>query len=159
MFFIRTVPGSSISPDSMTSTSGRFATSSAERSSGRATSVITQPGFTAMMSRTRLPAPEVAVTMRSMSARCSSGVAATLMAARGCSRSRSFLSASSFAVSGETSHSSSADRASSREQTEPIAPVAPTTITFALIRPSSSTSEMPSWSIASCAAHSAPEAL
>src|SRR5450759_1123561 len=76
MFFIFTSPGSWISPDSTTSTSGRLATSSADRSSGRATSVITQPGLTAMMSRTRFPAPEVAVTMRSMSPRCSLGVAA-----------------------------------------------------------------------------------
>lgn len=69
MFFMRTSPGSSISPDSMTSTSGRRATSSGERSSGRATSVMTHPGFTSVMSSTRLPAPEVAVTIRSMSAR------------------------------------------------------------------------------------------
>ena len=74
MFFIRTSPGSSISPDSTTSTSGRLATSSADRSSGRATSVMTHPGLTAMMSSTRLPAPEVAVTITSISARCSFGL-------------------------------------------------------------------------------------
>ena len=65
--FIFTSPGREISPDSMTSTSGRFATSSGDRSSGRATSVITQPGLTCMISRIFLPAPEVAVTIMSMS--------------------------------------------------------------------------------------------
>jgi hypothetical protein len=64
----RTFDGSSISPDSTTSTSGRLATSSGGRSSGRATSVITQPGLTRVMSRIFLPAPEVDVTIMSMSA-------------------------------------------------------------------------------------------
>ena len=63
-----TLVGSSISPDSMTSTSGRLATSEAGRSSGRATSVITQPGLTRMMSKISLPAPEVEVTIMSISA-------------------------------------------------------------------------------------------
>ena len=63
-----TLVGSSISPDSMTSTSGRLATSSGGRSSGRATSVMTQPGLTLVMSRIFLPAPEVLVTIMSMSA-------------------------------------------------------------------------------------------
>ena len=67
-----TLVGSSISPDSITSTSGRLATSLAGRSSGRATSVITQPGLTLVMSRIDLPAPEVLVTIMSMSASNSS---------------------------------------------------------------------------------------
>ena len=62
-----TCVGSSISPDSITSTSGRLATSEGGRSSGRATSVMTQPGLTFMMSRIFLPAPEVLVTIMSIS--------------------------------------------------------------------------------------------
>ena len=68
LFMPCTGVGSSISPDSITSTSGRLATSEAGRSSGRATSVMTQPGLTFMMSRISLPAPEVEVTIMSMSA-------------------------------------------------------------------------------------------
>ena len=56
---------------------GALATSSAERSSGRATSVITAPGLTCMMSEHPLARPGVAVTMASMSGSASSGVAAT----------------------------------------------------------------------------------
>ena len=151
-------PGSLISPDSTTSTSGRLATSSADRSSGRATSVMTAPGLTCMMSRTRLPAPEVAVTMASISGSASSGVAATKIFARGLPISMSALRASSFAASGLTIHSSSLAMASRRAHTLPMAPVAPTTIVLPRRRPLSSTWARSSLASASCSAHSAPEA-
>ena len=112
----------------------------AERSNGRATSVMTAPGFTFMMSSTFLPAPEVAVTMTSMSAMCSSASAPRGPSPAGLSRSISSLSASSFAGSMETSQSSSAAIASSRAHTEPMAPVAPTTIALPLMCPFASTS-------------------
>jgi hypothetical protein len=102
MFFIDTSPGSSISPDSITSTSGRLATSSGGRSSGRATSVMTQPGLTFMMSRIFLPAPEVAVTIMSMSAMSLSARADRNIFACGVSFRIDSFSASSLAVSGET---------------------------------------------------------
>ncbi len=102
MFFIVTSPGSWISPDSMTSTSGRLATSSGGRSSGRATSVMTQPGLTFMMSSTFLPAPEVAVTIMSISATSLSARAARCTLASGVSFRIESFSASSLAVSGDT---------------------------------------------------------
>ncbi len=144
----------------MTSTSGRLRTSSGGRSSGRATSVITQPGLTCMMSSTFLPAPEVAVTIMSISPRWRSGRAARCTCASGVSRRIDAFSASSLAGSRATSVTSSAARTSSRAQTAPIAPVAPTTIALNLTRPLPlGLSTRPRRSSASCAAHSAAEAL
>ena len=71
----------------------------------------------------------------------------------------SAFSANSFAGSMETMYSSSLARASRRAHTEPIAPVAPTTIDLPRNRPSSSTSMRPIRFTASWAAQSAPEAL
>ena len=88
-----------------------------------------------MMSKTRLPAPDVAVTMTSMSDSALFGVAATLIRARCSPASISSLSASSFPDSGETSQSSSLAMASSRAHTDPMAPVAPTTIALPFSRP------------------------
>ena len=102
MFFIDTLPGSRISPDSITSTSGRLATSAGGRSSGRATSVITQPGLTFMMSRIFLPAPDVAVTIMSMSAMSLSAREDRNSFASGVSLRIDSLTDSSFAVSGDT---------------------------------------------------------
>ena len=76
-----------------------------------------------------------------------------------CCRIDSF-SASSLAVSGETSVTSSAARTSSREQAAPIAPVAPTTMALNFTRSlpfGGGSSRMRS--SASCAAQSAPDAL
>ena len=102
MFFIATLPGSRISPDSITSTSGRLATSSGGRSSGRATSVITHPGLTFMMSRIFLPAPDVAVTIMSMSAMSLSAREDRKSFASGVSFRIEPFSDSSLAVSGDT---------------------------------------------------------
>ena len=80
--------------------------------------------------------------------------------ARGFSRSMSSLRASSFADSGDTSHSSSLASASRRAHTEPIAPVAPTTIALPCITPSVvDLDQARADRIASCAAHSAADAL
>jgi len=68
-----------------------------------------------------------------MSAMCSSASAPTWIFARGFSRSMSAFSANSLAGSMETSHSSSVAIANSRAHTEPMAPVAPTTIALPLI--------------------------
>jgi hypothetical protein len=64
--------------------------------------VITQPGLTFMMSSTFLPAPEVAVTIMSMSAMSLSAWADRKSLAPGDSLRMDSLSASSLAVSGET---------------------------------------------------------
>ena len=70
------------------------------------------------------------------------------------------FSASSLAVSGETRWTSSATIASIRAQTEPIEPVAPTTMALNLaLPPFFGRGTSPSRSKASWAAHSAPEAL
>ena len=160
MFFILTSPGNRISPDSITSTSGRLATSAAGKSRGRATSVMTHPGLTFMMSRTFLPAPEVAVTIMSIAAMCVSAFDDSTTLASGVSRRIDSFSASNFAVSGETSVTSSAARTSSREHAAPIAPVAPTTIALNFTRPLPLGGGIsPNRSTASCAAQRAPDAL
>ena len=105
-----------------------MATSSADMSSGLATSVMTQPGLTFMMSRTLLPAADVAVTMTSISLSTADGLVATWTTARGLRLDVPLESASSFGRPGETSHSSSVTRARSRAQTDPMAPEALTTM-------------------------------
>ena len=122
--------------------------------------MITQPGLTFMMSSTFLPAPEVAVTIMSMSAMCLSARADRNSLASGVSCRIDSFSASSLAVSGETRYTSSATRTSRRAQTEPMAPVAPTTMALnCTFSPFFGAGSSRRRSSASCAAHSAPEAL
>ena len=151
--------GNSISPDSMTSTSGRLATSSGGRSSGRATSVMTQPGLTLVMSRIFLPAPEVDVTIMSMSPSSSSYWVEHTTWASGVSARIDAFNSSSFLMSRPATTTSSKAIASSRALTEPIEPVAPMTMVLAGMRPPvARTSTRPMRRMASAAAQSAPEA-
>ena len=124
----RTGPGISTSPLSTTSTSGRTAASSAEMSGGNATSRITAPGLHWLTSSTRCPNADVAVTTRSQSPsrRCVEVSSSTC--APGVSRSIFCFSAVSRSGSIDTSTTSPTAAASRREQTEPIDPVAPTTM-------------------------------
>ena len=123
-----TGPGISTSPLSTTSTSGRTAASSAEMSGGSATSRITAPGLHWLTSSTRRPNADVAVTIRSQSPTRFAVLTSISTSASGVSSRIVRFSASRRGGSIETSTTSLTAAASSRAQTEPIAPVAPTTI-------------------------------
>ena len=94
---LRTSPGSSISPDSTTSTSGRLATSSADRSSGRATSVMTAARLDLHDVEHPLAGARGGGDDDVHVGQVLVGVAATWIFARGFSRSMSAFSASSLA--------------------------------------------------------------
>ncbi len=133
-WLIRIGPGITTSPLSTTRMSGRTAASSALMSDGSATSQTTAPGLQWARSSTRWPKAEVAVMTRSQSPTRPVVSSAISTRAPGVSASIVALSARSRSGSIETSTRSPAAWAISREQTEPIAPVAPTTMARPRVR-------------------------
>ncbi len=103
-------------------------------SGGRATSQITAPGLHLVMSITRWPKADVAVMIRSQSARRSPALVAIVTSQPGVSFWIVRLSSISFSGSMETSTTLPMAWAISREQTEAMEPVAPTIITLPWVR-------------------------